>query len=462
MATITFLRRSDNKNVGSVGSVIAYCVQEKKTQYMNAQLISGINCLPETAMQDFISTKKRFGKTNGVQFYHAVQSFGNGEKVNPYTAHAVAREWAERCYPGHEILVATHTDTDNVHSHIIINSVNMETGYKIHQNGNDIKDMRKVNDEICLKYGLSVCVPKKKPEVRRTKPKEYYAARSGDSWKQKMYFAICDAMKYAVDRQQFIQEMKRRGYEVKWTDSRKNITYTEIQNPSHRCRDDNLHDEKFLKERMVKEFELRRRIAEMLQRQSFETDNQYNEKRNSVYPGERGTVAGSSSVYGVSESLYERDDGSAENKGQRRYGDADRLFSHQFVRRYMEHGEEISGENIIIGGERCSLEDICARLGFEDTGWGAERRFFFGIEESVRSDFVPEAETDTAIDWHPRYYTSALSDGLYFAGNLFEMIDNQSKKPYRRHARLSQKEKEKRLAHGQKIEDEDYGMEQSM
>ena len=456
MATITFLRRSDNINVGSLGSVIAYCVQEKKTQYMNARLISGINCLPETAMQDFISTKKRFGKTDGVQFYHAVQSFGNVEKVNPYTAHAVAREWAERCYPGHEVLVATHTDTDNIHSHIIINSVNMNTGYKIHQNGNDIKDMRKVNDEICLKYGLSVCVPKKKQEVKRTKPKEYYAARSGESWKQKMYFAICDAMKYTASKEEFIAAMKQLGYSVKWTDSRKNITFTETQNPSHRCRDDNLHDEKFLKERMVKEFELRRRIAEMLQQQSFEADNQNNGERNSVYPGERGTVAGSHSVYGVSEPIYERDDGSTENEGQRRYGEKDWFRSHQFVRRYVEHGEGSAGGYIILGGERCSLEDICARFGFEETGWGAERRFFFGVEESVGSDFAPEEETDAAVDWHPCSSTITLSDGLYFAGNLFEMIDNQSKKPHRKHARLSQKEKEKKLAHGQRISDDDW------
>lgn len=460
MATITFLRRSDNKNVGSLGSVIAYCVQEKKTQYMNARLISGINCLPETAMQDFISTKKRFGKTDGVQFYHAVQSFGNGEIVNPYLAHSMAREWAERCYPDHEILVATHTDTDNVHSHIIINSVNMNTGYKIHQNGNDIKDMRKVNDEICLKYGLSVCVPKKKPKVKRTKPKEYYAARSGESWKQKMYFAICDAMKYTASKEEFIAAMKQLGYSVKWTDSRKNITFTETQNPSHRCRDDNLHDEKFLKERLVKEFELRRRIAEMLQQQSFEADNQYDVESDALHAGERRTMESSAEVYGFSKPIYERDDRGAENKGQRRYGEKDWLRSHQFVRRYVERGERSAGGYIILGGERCSFEDICARFGFEETGWGAERRFFFGIEKSVGSDFLPEEKTDTAVDWHFRNSTITLSDGLYFAGNLFEMIDNQKQKPQRKHARLSQKEKEKKLAHGQRISEDDW--EQTM
>ena len=456
MATITFLRRSDNKNVGSVGSVIAYCVQEKKTQYMNARLISGINCLPETAMQDFVSTKKRWNKTDGVQFYHAVQSFGNGETVNPYLAHSMAREWEERCYPGHEILIATHTDTDNIHSHIIINSVNMNTGYKIHQNGNDIKDMRKVNDEICQKHGLSVCTPKKKAEIKRTKPKEYYAARSGESWKRKMYFAICDAMKYAASKEEFIAEMKELGYEVKWTDSRKNITFTETQNPSHRCRDDNLHDEKFLKERLTNEYRLRQRIEELLREQSLAADNQNDDESDGVYAGQRRTMESTAEVYGVSEQIYEQHGRSAEDDGQPGNSREAWRRSHLFVRRFVEQGDGCAGGYLILGGERCSLEDICARLGFEETGWSPERRIFFGVEEDVGHDFLPQEETDSASDWHSHGSTITLSDGLYFAGNLFEMIYNQKQKPHRKHARLSQKEKEKKLAHGQKIDD-DWG-----
>ena len=460
MATITFLRRSDNKNVGSVGSVIAYCVQEKKTQYMNVRLISGINCLPETAMQDFVSTKKRWNKTDCVQFYHAVQSFGNGETVNPYLAHSMAREWAERCYPDHEILIATHTDTDNIHSHIIINSVNMNTGYKIHQNGNDIKDMRKVNDEICLKYGLSVCVPKKKPEIKRTKPKEYYAARSGESWKKKMYFAVCEAMKYATCREHFIAEMEQRGYSVKWTDSRKNITFTETQNPSHRCRDDNLHDEKFLKERLTNEFRLRKRIEEMLREQSLAADNQNDDESDRVHAGQRRPMESAAEVYGVSEPLYEQYGGSAEDYGQRGNSREAWRRSHLFVRRYVEQGEGFAGGYLILGGERCSLEDICARLGFEETGWSPERRIFFGVEEDGGHDFLPQKEADSASDWNSNSRPSVISDSLYYIGNLSQMIDNQKHKPHRKHARLSQKEKEKKLAHGQKIEDD--GWEQTI
>ncbi|MBR3738651.1 MAG: hypothetical protein IKN26_07935, partial [Eubacterium sp.] len=94
------------------------------------------------------------------------------------------------------------------------------------------------------------------------------------------------------------------------------------------------------------------------------------------------------------------------------------------------------------------------------TGWEAERSILFTDEQSGRYDFSNQEETSTTADWHTDSRPSVISDSLYFIGNLSQMIDNQKHKPHRKHARLSQKEKEKKLAHGQKIEDD--GFEQSM
>lgn len=154
MATLNFIKRKDVKNIESLGNVIAYCAKEYKTQYNDSRLISGINCLPETAMKEFIATKKKFNKMDGMQYYYAVQSFEDNLNISPLLAHQIAREWAEKCYPNHEIYIATHLDTDNIHSHIVINSVNMVTGYKIHQSTKELNQMRKINDELCIKYGF--------------------------------------------------------------------------------------------------------------------------------------------------------------------------------------------------------------------------------------------------------------------------------------------------------------------
>lgn len=245
MATLNFIKRKDVKNIESLGNVIAYCAQEYKTKYNDSRLISGINCLPETAMKEFIATKKKFNKTDGMQYYYAVQSFEDNLNISPLLAHQMAREWAERCYPNHEIYIATHLDTDNIHSHIVINSVNMVTGRKIHQSTKELNQMRKINDELCIKYGLPVCIPKQKQKVKPLKAKEYYVADAGKSWKMQMILSIEYAMKRAKTKQQFIDEMDKLGYEMRWTDTRKNITYIEKANPNHKCRDNNMHQEKF-------------------------------------------------------------------------------------------------------------------------------------------------------------------------------------------------------------------------
>ena len=65
-------------------------------------------------------------------------------------------------------------------------------------------------------------------------------------------------MKYAVSKEQFIEFMESEGYSVKWTDSRKNITYT--NKDGHACRDYRLHEKKYLKENMEYEFGIRKEI----------------------------------------------------------------------------------------------------------------------------------------------------------------------------------------------------------
>ncbi len=66
---------------------------------------------------------------------------------------------------------------------------------------------------------------------------------------------------------------------------------------------------------------------------------------------------------------------------------------------------------------------------------------------------------DSDILWNSDRSSGALSDSFYFVGNLFKMIDNQTRY-HRKRIKLSQKEIEKRLAHGQKSdgyeEYEDY------
>ena len=50
----------------------------------------------------------------------------------------------------------------------------------------------------------------------------------GESWKFALMFTIDNAMKRAKTKKEFIDEMKRNGYEVLWTEG-KNISLTPVR-----------------------------------------------------------------------------------------------------------------------------------------------------------------------------------------------------------------------------------------
>ena len=253
MATVTPVNRPKGQTRGGVAAVLDYVMQEKKTEYEGRQLITGINCQIETCCTEFISTKLQYNKCDGKMYFHFVQSFHPDENITPEEAHVVALELAQQ-WKDFEVVVATHTDAAHIHSHLVINSVSFETGKKLHFEKDNLTQLRKFSDEICMRHGLSICQPKKH-QTSGIKQSEYHSAMRGESWKVALAIQIDGCMKYAVNRDQFIELMESEGYQVKWTDSRKNITYTTPDGKS--CRDYRLHDEKYLKENMQYEFYIR-------------------------------------------------------------------------------------------------------------------------------------------------------------------------------------------------------------
>ena len=118
------------------------------------------------------------------------------------------------------------------------------------------KDMEKIkifSNELCEKNGLSTISLKGNSNVSSNLTlKEYQVANKGQSWKMQLLNAIDYSMENSLNRNDFISNMNNLGYQVNWTDTRKNITYT---TPSGmKCRDNKLYDEKYLKENMQNEF----------------------------------------------------------------------------------------------------------------------------------------------------------------------------------------------------------------
>ena len=330
-------------------SVMRYVSKLSKTLWDGQQLVSGIGCQPETAFDEFLSTKLLHHKDGGVMFYHMVQSFPKGANIDPRTAHEAAHRLAGY-FDGCEVLVCTHVDREHIHSHCIINSVNFETGKKVHMADEQIQALRVRNDEICEELGL----PKfQRDEQRKTQGMsnaEYYTASKGESWKFELMRVIDDCMRYAGNREEFLALLRAEGYDATWTDSRKNITY--VTPDGRKCRDSKLHMEKYLKENMEAEFGYR-----------TENDNTRNVDAAQKADG-RGTTAGT-----------QRDGHGAElERAARNAGQA--VSAADAVGCKPENAPNERGRT----GDLDRDADECR--GIFETGWEPEREVFFRLQRA--------------------------------------------------------------------------------
>ena len=388
-------------------SVMRYVSQLGKTLWDGQQLVSGIGCQPETAFDEFLSTKLLHHKDGGVQFYHMVQSFPKGADVDPRAVHEAARQLAGY-FEGCEILVCTHTDREHIHSHCIINSVNFETGKKIHMADEQIQALRVCNDQICGELGL----PKfQKDEQRQSggmSNAEYYPASKGESWKFELMRVIDECMRCAGNREEFLVLLRSEGYDATWTDSRKNITYTTPD--GRKCRDSKLHMEKYLKENMEAEFGYR-----------TENDNTGNVDAAQKADG-RGATAGT-----------QRDSHGAElERAARNAGQA--VPAADAVR----HGPENASDESRSAG--ISDQDANERRKFRETGWEPERKVFFQLQGADREyealpDRDPERYEEAAFgygadgteeDHHLRVDLDCGSDLVHGAVHLGRAVEQMT------------------------------------
>jgi len=377
---------------GCMKSVMRYVSQLSKTLWDGQQLVSGIGCQPETAFDEFLSTKLLHHKDGGVMFYHMVQSFPKGADVDPRTAHEAARRLAEY-FEGCEVLVCTHVDREHIHSHCIINSVNFETGKKVHMADEQIQELRVRNDQICEELGLPKFQRDEQKCSRGMSNAEYYTASKGESWKFELMRVIDDCMRCAGNREEFLALLRSEGYNATWTDGRKNITYT---TPGGRkCRDSKLHIEKYLKENMETEFGYR-----------TENDNTRNVDAAQKADG-RGATAGT-----------QRDGHGAElERAARNAGQAVSAAD------AVGHGPENAPDEA--GSTERFDRDADERSRIRRTGWESERGGFFRLQgtdrehtESCDFDFGERRTGDFYGDTRSEEENSPVRVDLDYGGDL--------------------------------------------
>ena len=200
------------KNIKSnLQAVINYGKNGDKTE--NGILVSSVNCSVETAYEEMALTKKFFHKENNVLGYHIIQSF-KGNEVSPKRSNQIGKELAEELWGDkYQVVICTHINKENVHNHIILNSVSFIDGYKYHNSKAQIAFLKETSDRLCLNYGLSIVDTPKANKEREFRQKNIDYFSRTDKKMQRIIIDIDEAIKSAKKYSDFKLILKSKGYE---------------------------------------------------------------------------------------------------------------------------------------------------------------------------------------------------------------------------------------------------------
>ena len=441
MAIVHFVNyKRGTQSRAAMRGVMLYVMQEKKTTWEGEPLVSGINCQPQSVYDDFLNTKLLYHKAGGVMFYHMVQSFPKGATVDPRRAHEAARRLAEY-FDGCEVLVCTHIDREHIHSHCVINSVNFETGKKLHMAKEQIQELMRRNDMICQEMGLPVFEVTAQ-QARSMGGAEYHTALKGQSWKLRLMNTIDECMKYAADKDAFVSLMESEGYAVRWESGRKYITYTTPD--GMKCRDNKLHEEKYCKEAMEHEFRIRAEIVSArTQAAQHPADSAAGAGTTSRSTSHKSGLGANDEIHGCTVVPCRSADGS--------------VGKHQQA--------DVAASNTDATGR--SAEDGAASGADDRTGWETEREFFFSAQNQT-SQTASATSQYSGIDLSADGGGSTASS-LVGLGHRLEQIQPAAPvMPVQHHTdrKVLQKEREMKIALGHKADDHEdevsYDWQQTM
>ena len=233
-----------------------------------ATIIRGKDCSddPEKAYDQMMAVKELYDKTDGKQFYHYSLNFKPGE-VAIEKAMEIAMQIAEKKFPGHEVLLAAHQDKKHWHVHIIANSVNFENGLKLQIGPPDLQKIKDFSDQLCKQNGLSVIdknQPKEPYKLRTYNKNKYQAITKGGSDIDNTRMALTRSLEKSTDKVSLINNMYAEGYRTDWSDNKKHITFTAINNDKMKFRADSLAEtfgvDKLSKVGIIAQLEINQRL----------------------------------------------------------------------------------------------------------------------------------------------------------------------------------------------------------
>ena len=202
---------------------ITYITDPKKASYVSSRNLFE----DEDYAKQFEETAKRFGKGDKFderKYYHFKLSCARSDNVTAQQAHRYAEEVAQKLFESCECVIATHTDTQTVHSHIVVNAVDPITGKKLQFNKQDYVKMKDEANRIGKKYGFTETDFRKRSKNSRTAVEKKIMLKGGTSWKEELREVIAEAIKNSTTPDKF-KEYLEKCYGVKITRDGKDYSY---------------------------------------------------------------------------------------------------------------------------------------------------------------------------------------------------------------------------------------------
>lgn len=205
--------------------VLEYAKDEEKTEQQF--YVSGINCNPNNARDQFVAVKEQYNKTGGIQAYHGYISFKDTDNLSPDLAHQIGIEFANRVWGERfQIVVTTHLNTKCLHCHYVINSVSLVDGKMLANKEKAWFYFRHIADEICREHGLSVV---EKPD--RNKEPDYVTLQDkGQTMKEQagiptrrnlVRAAVDEAVENSRTMSEFKRYLSKMGYKYRISENLK-------------------------------------------------------------------------------------------------------------------------------------------------------------------------------------------------------------------------------------------------
>ena len=205
---------------------IDYITREDKAAFVSVRNLFE----DEDYAEQFKQTAARFGKGNKYderKYYHFKLSCARKDNVSAKRHHIYAEELTAALFPDCECVIATHTDTKTVHSHIIVNAVNPVTGKKLRILLPEYRKMKDEANRLGKERGYTKTEYRNRAEHSRTQDERHIILKGGTSWKEELRMVIEIAKQSSSTQEEFVAFLK--DCDVTVTRSKKEYSFLHPQ-----------------------------------------------------------------------------------------------------------------------------------------------------------------------------------------------------------------------------------------